>query len=83
MKIYGTDLCIKCIEAKEKLQELKIEYKYINITDSIYLLKEFMKFRDDHTAFDPIRGTGKVGIPCFIFENEEITFDLEEAIKRA
>lgn len=82
MKIYGTNLCIECVKAEARLQELGIEYEYINFTDSIYLLKEFTKFRDDHTEFDHIKGTGKIGIPCFIFENDEIIFDLEEAIKR-
>ena len=47
------------------------------------LLKEFIKFRDTHNEFDWARGTGKIGIPCFVFQNNEITFDLEEAIHRA
>ena len=46
-------------------------------------LKEFIKFRDIHNEFDWARGTGKIGIPCFVFENDEITFDLEEAIQKA
>lgn len=83
MKILGTKLCIKCDEAITRLKELDIEYEYVDFTESIMQLKEFMKFRDIHKEFDWTRGTGTIGIPCFVFENDEITFDLEEAIKKA
>ncbi|MGN8863007.1 glutaredoxin [Dorea longicatena] len=82
MKVLGTKLCIKCDEAIARLQELGIEYEYVDFTESIMLLKDFMKFRDIHKEFDWTRGTGTIGIPCFVFENGEITFDLEEAIKK-
>ena len=83
MKLLGTKLCIECDKAEARLQELGIEYEYIDFTESIMLLKEFIKFRDTHNEFDWARVTGKIGIPCFVFQNNEITFDLEEAIHRA
>lgn len=83
MKIYGTHLCSECDKAEIKLKELGIEYEYINFTDSIFLLKEFTKFRDTHKEFEHIKGTGKIGIPCFVFENDEIIFNLEKAIEKA
>lgn len=83
MKILGTKLCIECDKAEARLQELGIEYEYIDFTESIMLLKDFTKFRDIHKEFDWARGTGKIGIPCFVFENDEIIFDLEEAIQKA
>ena len=34
--------------------------------------------RDTHPAFADIRAEGKVGIPCFVTEEGNVTFDWEE-----
>ncbi len=82
MKILGTNLCIECRRAVERLQQLGMKYEYTDFTDSIEELKEFIKFRDAHKEFDFARAEGKIGIPCFLFENGEFTFDLEDAIAK-
>lgn len=81
MKILGTNLCIECQKAEKKLQQAGIEYEYTDFTDSIEALKEFIRFRDTHKVFDTVKINGKIGIPCFVFEDGEIIFNVEEAIK--
>lgn len=82
MKIYGTDLCSKCIKAKEKLKELNIEYEYINFTEDMASFQEFTKLRDERKEFDEVRGTGRVGLPCFVFEDGEVILNLYDALKK-
>lgn len=82
MLILGTKLCPDCVRAEETLQEKGIAYDYLDSTESIGNLKKFLKFRDNHSEFDEIKAKGQVGVPCFVFSKEELTFDLDEAIKR-
>lgn len=83
MKILGTDLCIECRKATDRLQQLGIKYEYTDFTDSIAALKEFIEFRDTRKEFDSAKAEGKIGIPCFLFDDGEISFNLEDTIARS
>lgn len=77
MKIYGTDLCPDCVEAKKKLDEKNIPYDYVDITESIGNLKAFMKMRDEEPAFDEAKKAGAVGVPAFVLDDGEIRLEIE------
>lgn len=77
MKIYGTDLCPDCVEAKKKLDEKNIPYDYVDITASIGNLKAFMKMRDEEPAFDEAKKAGAVGVPAFVLDDDEIRLEIE------
>ncbi|WP_068454906.1 glutaredoxin domain-containing protein [Aedoeadaptatus pacaensis] len=77
MKIYGTDLCPDCVEAKKKLDEKNIPYDYVDITASIGNLKAFMKMRDEEPAFDEAKKAGAVGVPAFVLDDGEIRLEIE------
>ena len=80
--MYGTDLCPDCVAAKKSLEENGIEYKYLNITESLGSMKQFLKLRDTKDAFNEIRGNGKdIGIPALIISPTEITLDWEGYIR--
>lgn len=83
MKLIGTDLCIKCIEAKERLEEEGITFEYTDFTQDIHELKKFFLFRDSHDEFLASKKEGRIGIPCFLFEDGTLTPDLEQAIEKA
>ena len=59
--MYGTDLCPDCVAAKKALEENGIEYKYLNITESLGTMKQFLKLRDtkDATTRSEERRVGK------------------------
>lgn len=65
---------------KEFLSNNGINFKYIDITDSIGNLKIYLKLRDIRPEFDEIKKVGRVGIPFimidkgekFIFEQPEL-----------
>ncbi len=77
MKIYGTDLCPDCVEAKKKLDEKNIPYDYVDITASIGNLKAFVKMRDEEPAFDEAKKAGAVGVPAFVLDDGEIRLEIE------
>lgn len=77
MKIYGTDLCPDCVEAKKKLDEKNIPYDYVDITESIGNLKAFMKMRDEEPVFDEAKKAGAVGVPAFVLDDGEIRLEIE------
>lgn len=61
---------------KEVLSENNIRYVYLDITDSMFNLKKFLKYRDNHSEFEEIRKKGSVGIPCLVINNgEKFIFD--------
>lgn len=77
MKIYGTDLCPDCVEAKKNLDEKNIPYDYVDITESIGNLKAFMKMRDEKPAFDEAKKAGAVGVPAFVLDDGEVRLEIE------
>ena len=80
--MYGTDLCPDCVAAKKTLEENGIEYKYLNITESLGSMKQFLKLRDTKDEFKEIRGSGvHIGIPALIISPTEITLDWEGYIR--
>ena len=83
MKLLGTPLCIMCDKAVEKLEANGITYEYFDITKNIENLKKFIHFRDIRKEFDLAKETEHVGIPCFMFEDGSLLFDLDGAIHRA
>ena len=83
MKLYGTSLCPDCVEANNILDKANVKYDYINIMESTANLKEFLQYRDKRTEFIAIRADGLLGIPCFVYGEDEITFEITTAINQA
>lgn len=74
MKVYGTFICPDCPPVKKLLDEKKVDYVFMNITEDIAVLKEFLKLREDRDEFREIRKEGYVGIPCMLQDDGEILF---------
>ncbi|WIV11616.1 hypothetical protein [Proteiniborus sp. MB09-C3] len=61
---------------KEFLSSENIRFLYLDITENMLNLKNFLKYRDKAPEFDEIRKAGRVGLPCIVINNgEEIIFD--------
>ena len=41
-KVYGSMLCPDCVEAKEYFEKVNYKYEFVNITESMKNLKEFL-----------------------------------------
>ncbi|WP_352419759.1 hypothetical protein [Proteiniborus sp.] len=61
---------------KEFLSNENIKFLYLDITENMLNLKNFLKYRDTAPEFDEIKKAGRVGLPCIVINNgEEIVFD--------
>ncbi len=78
IKIYGSNMCPDCVECKFNFDKNNIEYQYIDINANLKNLKEFLKLRDTNSEFKTIIGSGSIGIPTLILEDETVTLDWEK-----
>ena len=79
MKVYGTPICIDCRNYKALQQARGFAAEYVDITESTANLKEFLALRDHDPVFAPVREHGGIGVPLFVREDGEKTFDLDTA----
>ena len=70
-KMYGSMLCPDCVEAKEYFEKINYKYEFVNITESMANLKEFLHIRDTRKEFDEVKSLGYVGIPAILTDKLE------------
>lgn len=76
MKYYGAKICGDCVAAAEAIEKNGLDIEFIDITASTANLKEFLKLRDTQDIFAEVRERGGIGIPCFVFDDGTVSFDL-------
>ena len=54
-KMYGSMLCPDCVEAKEYFEKINYKYDFVNITESMANLKEFLHLRDTRKEFEEVK----------------------------
>ena len=78
LKIYGSMLCPDCVQCRNDLDQAGVPYTYLDFSESLLNLKEFLQIRDQNTLFDQLKAEGKIGIPCILREDGSITLDWAE-----
>lgn len=78
MKMYFSRICPDCRQAEQLLAERRVSYDAVDITANTANLKEFLHLRDTREEFKPIKEEAKIGIPCFLFSDGTILFDVNE-----
>lgn len=79
--LYFAETCPDTAPFKEKLAELGITYKEVEVMSSLKNFKEFLFVRDTYTQFEGIRGSMKIGIPCLVISEGECILELSELTK--
>lgn len=79
--LYFAETCPDTAPFKEKLAELGITYKEVEVMSSLKNFKEFLFVRDTYTQFEGIRGNMKIGIPCLVISESECILELNELTK--
>lgn len=79
--IIGSHLCPDTLAALNKLSAVGAEIDFKDILSCHADLKEYLKLRDTNALYEEIRGTERLGIPCFILENNELTMDINKALE--
>lgn len=78
LKIYGSMQCPDCVKCREDLDRAGVAYEYLDFSENLKNLKEFLVIRDGSPLFDDVRKEGKIGIPCLQREDGSISLDWEE-----
>lgn len=61
---------------KEFLSKNEIKFVYLDISENLFNLKVFLKYRDSRPEFNQIKESGRVGIPCIVVnKGERVLFD--------
>lgn len=81
MIVYGSNLCPNTVEALEVLKEKNISFEYRDFGKDIKALKEFVSIRDENSIFDSVKAEKRIGIPCFVLNNNGVTLDLNSAVE--
>ena len=76
--LYFAESCPDTAPFKEKLSELGITYKEVEVMTSLKNFKEFLFVRDTYSQFEGIRGNMKIGIPCLVVSKDECILDISE-----
>lgn len=79
--LYFAETCPDTTPFKEKLAELGITYKEVEVMSSLKNFKEFLFVRDTYTQFEEIRGNMRIGIPCLVISEGECILELSELNK--
>jgi glutaredoxin-related protein len=75
MKIYGSMMCPDCVQCRQELDAKGVAYDYLDFSEHLSNLKEFLILRDQEPCFAEIRKTGKIGIPCLVLDSGEVLLD--------
>lgn len=78
IKVYGSMLCPDCVQCRQDLEKAGIPYEYLDFSESLRYLKEFLKIRDVNPLFEAVKAGGSIGIPCILREDGTVTLDWEE-----
>lgn len=77
IKIYGSMLCRDCVQCREDLDKAGVAYEYLDFSENLQYLKEFLAIRESSVLFEEVRKNGGIGIPCIVKEDGSITLDWE------
>ena len=78
LKIYGSMLCPDCVKCREDLDRAGVAYEYLDFSEHLLHLKEFLVQRASESVFEEVRSNGKIGIPCIVMEDGRVTLDWAE-----
>ena len=79
LKIYGSMLCPDCVKCREDLDRAGVSYEYLDFSDSLVNLKEFLKLRE-LPMFEEVKAAGSIGIPCIVDENGTVSLTWDQYI---
>lgn len=82
-KAYVSDKCQESLIAMEILKKSPYSVEFINITESMEKLGEFLTLRDNKDYkdfFDMARSQGRVGVPLLVFGDNQHFFDVEDGV---
>lgn len=82
LKIYGSMLCPDCVQIREDLDRAGVEYEFLDFSESLLHLKEFLRLRE-LPLFEEVKERGGIGIPCIVAEDGSVSLEWEQYVSQA
>jgi len=79
--VIGSHLCPDTLYALNRLSGADIEVSFQDILSCHEALQNYLQLRETEPLYADIRGTRRLGVPCFVREDGSITRDLNDIIR--
>ena len=80
VKVIGSHLCPDTLYALNRLSAADAEIDFVDILSCHNALKTFLHIRETSDLYKDIRGTSRIGVPCFVLEDGSMTMDLDKIL---
>ncbi len=78
--VVGSHLCPDTLYALQQLSAAGVEVSFKDILSCHADLRYYLNLREHSAAYAQIRGTDRLGVPCFIREDGTETLELRDII---
>lgn len=78
--IIGSHLCPDTLDAISKVYATGAEVEFKDILSCHSALQDYLEIRDTNPLYAEIRGTRRMGVPCFVKEDGTVTLDIHDVI---
>ncbi len=78
LRIYGSMLCKDCVQCREELDKAGVSYTYLDFSEDLKNLKEFLALRDKLDIFATVKEAGTIGIPCLVDDEGNVSVNWEQ-----
>ena len=82
LKIYGSMLCKDCIDCRKDLDGAGVAYEFLDFSEDLRNLKEFLRIRDTDAQFQSVKEVGSIGIPCIVEESGSILLNWSKYVSQ-
>lgn len=79
--VIGSHLCADTLYALNQLAAAGVNTEFKDILSCHADLREYLKLRDTHPVYEKIRGTERLGVPCFVLDDGSLTLEIKEILK--
>lgn len=80
--VIGSHLCPDTLYALNQLAAAGTETSFKDILSCHADLMAYLTLRETSDLYAEIRGTERLGVPCFVCEDGTTTLDLNEVLKK-
>lgn len=78
--VIGSHLCPDTLYALNRLMEAGVEVDYQDILSCHAALRTYLNIRETSDLYADIRGTQRLGVPCFRREDGSMTLELKDIL---
>lgn len=78
--VIGSHLCPDTLYALNRLSAANAEVNFQDILSCHEALRAYLKLRDTSALYADIRGTARLGVPCFVREDGSATLSLDAVL---